>query len=77
MRTGFQVVYTLVSNQDDFDRYEGLQWHATENYRRTNSADADISQIADQIAKDKDAYLRWGRETLGWAIYILRPSRPN
>ena len=25
---GLKLVYTIVSNQDDWDRYEGLQWYA-------------------------------------------------
>ncbi len=28
--TDWEAVYTLVSSQDDWDRYEGLQWYAAD-----------------------------------------------
>jgi len=33
--------------------------------------------VAERVSKAKVAYLRWGRDTLGWAIYMfrLRPAR--
>ena len=32
----------------------------------------DISDLQTRMNKAKDIYLRWGRDTLGWAIYIFR-----
>jgi hypothetical protein len=26
----------------------------------------------ERVARDRAAYLKWGRETLGWAIYAFR-----
>jgi SAM-dependent methyltransferase len=69
---GLDLVYTLVSNKDDWDRYEGLQWYATAEYARTHPDDPDLPELLSRVAKEKAVYLRWGRDTLGWAIYVFR-----
>jgi SAM-dependent methyltransferase len=69
---GLDLVHTLVSNVDDWDRYEGLQWSATVEYARSHSEDTDLPEIVRRVGEEKAAYLRWGRDTLGWAIYVFR-----
>jgi len=71
-RRGLELLYTLVSNQDDWDRYEGLQWFATAEYTRTHPEDPDLPEVVRRVARNKEVYLRWGRETLGWSIYVFR-----
>ena len=69
---GLDLVHTLVSNADDWDRYEGLQWYATSEYVRTHPDDPDLHELIERVEKAKAVYLRWGREALGWAIYVFR-----
>ncbi len=69
---GMELVHTIVSNKDDWDRYEGLQWLSTAEYSRTHPDDPDLAEVVERVSKEKEAFLRWGRETLGWAIYIFR-----
>ena len=69
---GLDLVHTLVSNKDDWDRYEGLQWYATSEYARAHPDDPDLHELSERVEKAKAVYLRWGRETLGWAIYVFR-----
>jgi SAM-dependent methyltransferase len=69
---GLELVHTLVSSKDDWDRYEGLQWFATDEYARTHPDDPDLVEVVGRLSKAKAAYLRWGRDTLGWAIYMFR-----
>jgi len=66
------LVHTIVSSQDDWDRYEGLQWFATAEHARTHPDDPDLAEVVERVEKAKAAYLRWGRDTLGWAIYMFR-----
>jgi hypothetical protein len=61
-----------VSSMDEWDRYEGLQWHATVQYARAHPDDPDLPELLRRVATDKGVYLKWGRETLGWAIYVFR-----
>jgi SAM-dependent methyltransferase len=74
-RRGLALVYTLVSNKDDWDRYEGLQWYAADEFARDKPDDPDLPELAERVAKAKAAYLRWGRDTMGWAIYVFRHCR--
>jgi hypothetical protein len=68
----------MVSNQDDWDRYEMLQWYAAEMHARDNPDDPDVSEILSCVARGRTSYLRWGRDTVGWAMYLFRkPSHAN
>jgi len=69
---GLTLVHTLVSSRDDWDRYEGLQWYAADKYARAHPEDPDLPELAERIAKEKSLYLTWGRDTVGWAIYLFR-----
>ena len=71
-RLGLDLVHTIVSSKDDWDRYEGLQWFATAEYVRTYPDDPDLTDVVERVSKARAAYLRWGRDTLGWAIYMFR-----
>jgi hypothetical protein len=68
---GLNLLYTLVSNHDDWDRYEALQWYASARYSRENPDDADLPELKRRLDQQKIEYLRWGRATLGWAIYLF------
>ena len=74
---GLDLVHTLVSNKDDWDRYEGLQWYATAEYARSHPDDPDLPELLSRVAKKREVYLRWGRDTLGWAIYAFRHRLPG
>ncbi|MFB3909457.1 MAG: cyclopropane-fatty-acyl-phospholipid synthase family protein [Candidatus Eisenbacteria bacterium] len=69
---GLELAYTLVSSEDDWDRYEGLQWFGVSEYARSHPEDPDLPELLERIAKQRTDYLRWGRDTLGWAIYVFR-----
>lgn len=69
---GLKLVYTLVSNQDDWDRYEGLQWYAAEEWANEHPDDPDVVEVLKRVRENKENYLRWGRDTLGWAIYLFK-----
>jgi SAM-dependent methyltransferase len=69
---GLALLYTLVSNLDDWDVYEGLQWHAAENYALAHPDDPDVLELLERVRNQKHEYLKWGRDTLGWANYMFR-----
>lgn len=69
---GLALWHTLVSELSDWDEYEGLQWYAAESYVREHPDDADGAGLIERVAKHRTTYLRWGRDTLGWAIYAFR-----
>ena len=71
---GLELVYTLVSNQDDWDRYEGLQWYAATEWASAHADDPDVGEVLKRVVENRENYLRWGRETLGWSIYVFKKS---
>jgi len=72
------LLYCLVSNQDDWDRYEGLQTLAAETYAREHPEDPDVPELL-KLRREVDAvYMKWARDTLNWAIYLFRaPDHPQ
>jgi SAM-dependent methyltransferase len=69
---GLTPLYTMVSSEDDWDRYEALQWRAAERYATTNPDDPDAPEIVQRQREHRALYLRWERDTLGWAVYLFR-----
>lgn len=69
---GLTCIYTMVSNRDDWDYYETLKWWNVENYVHANPNDNDCHELLKRTKREKHIYLRWERETLGWAIYLYR-----
>jgi len=69
---GLTCLYTLVSNKDDWDHYETLQWWAVDNYIQSHSDDPDIKELLERTKTAKENYLKWGRETINWGVYIFR-----
>jgi ubiquinone/menaquinone biosynthesis C-methylase UbiE len=69
---GLTLLHSIVSSEDDWDRYEGLQWQAAVRYGQENPDDPDVPHLQQRVAEQKLTYLRWGRETLGWALYLFQ-----
>lgn len=68
---GLTLLYLMPSTDEDWDRYELLQVRAAERWVLANADDPDVSELLDRTRRGVDAYLRWGRETLGWSVYLF------
>ena len=62
----------IASSQDDWDRYETLHWHTLEEWLHENPDDPDAERFREMGRGDRDVYLRWHRDLLGWAIFVGR-----
>ena len=69
---GLTCLYTLLSNKDDWDHYETLQWWTVDDYIRSHKDDPDNQELLKKTKTAKDIYLKWGRNTISWGIYIFR-----
>lgn len=69
---GLRPIYTLASNLDDWDRYEMLQSLSTDDYVINNPEDPDNEELLSKVSKYRTAYIREGRDVLGWALYVFR-----
>jgi SAM-dependent methyltransferase len=65
---GLRAVAVIASSDDDWDRYETLHWRAAEEWLEESPDDPDAAQIRTLHERFKRAYLRHGRDHLGWAI---------
>ena len=73
-KEGLYCIYTLVSNLDDWDHYETLYWWAAMDYVTDNPDDPDNTELLKRVRKAKTEYLLYGRDTLGWAVYVFKRS---
>lgn len=68
---GLELVFTLASSPDDWDRYEGLQWYAAMAWAGEHPDDPDVEEVLKRVREDRANYLQWGRDTFGWSIYVF------
>lgn len=69
---GLVPVYATVSPAEDWDRYEALQWRAADRWAQANPDDPDLVEVLSRVAAERANFLKWGRDTLGWAVYLFR-----
>jgi cyclopropane fatty-acyl-phospholipid synthase-like methyltransferase len=72
LEVGLTYLYAAVSSEDDWDHYEGLYVRSMERWLAAHPEDPDHDVFREAIHQWRDGYLRWGRDTLGFAIYLFR-----
>jgi cyclopropane fatty-acyl-phospholipid synthase-like methyltransferase len=60
------------SGDDDWDRYEGLYADTVERYVAEHPEDPDTPAMRERIRRWRETYRRWGRDTLGFGLYLFR-----
>ncbi|MEO6928521.1 MAG: methyltransferase domain-containing protein [Casimicrobiaceae bacterium] len=72
---GLVPMHAVVASDDEWDEYEWKYARSIERYVREQPDDADAVAMLDRIRRWRDAYLRWGRDTLGFGAYLFyRPG---
>jgi SAM-dependent methyltransferase len=69
---GLIATYATVSSDDEWDDFE---WSYYMQVRREAEANADAEDRAARLARARqwrDGYLRWGRATLGFGMYVFQ-----
>lgn len=72
LELGLTPLYAVCSSKEDFDRYEWLQVQAAERFALEHPHDPDVPELLQRLRANRDLYLRYGRDTLGWALYLFR-----
>ncbi|NLW17559.1 MAG: class I SAM-dependent methyltransferase [Firmicutes bacterium] len=72
LELGLTPLYAICSSKDDFDRYEWLQVQAAERFALENPHDPDVPELLRRRRATRDLYLRYERDTLGWALYLFQ-----
>ena len=74
---GLTCVYTMASDTEDWDSYEAPHWWAASEYADEHPDDPDLPEILENMKKYRETYLRYGRDTMGWCLYLYRkPLHP-
>jgi hypothetical protein len=72
---GLIPMHATSAAMDEWDEYEWKYSRSIERYAREQPEDPDVPAMLERSRRWRDAYLRWGRDTLGFAIYLFyRPG---
>ncbi len=69
---GLELIEMVLADHDTWDRYAAAQWMTVSNWLRENPHDRDSPALAQWIAQDKRAYMRYSRRYFGWGMFVLR-----
>lgn len=72
---GFDFEYMVRADDNDWARYEAGNWHGLIRWLEANPDHPEKQEVIDWLHKNQDDYFRYGRQYLGWALYILNPVR--
>ncbi|MCL4763785.1 MAG: methyltransferase domain-containing protein [Burkholderiales bacterium] len=72
---GLVPMHAVTATDDEWDEYEWKFCRSIERYAREQPDDPDAPAMLDRARRWRDAYLRWGRDALGFAAYLFyRPG---
>jgi SAM-dependent methyltransferase len=69
---GLVPLHAFVASEDEWDEYEWKYSRSVERYALEQPEDPDVPAMLDRIRRWRDGYLRWGRETLGFGVYLFQ-----
>jgi SAM-dependent methyltransferase len=69
---GLVPICTAVSTEDEWDRYEGLFSRAVEEHTAGHCEDPEAEAMWRRIRRHHEAYEHWGRDTLGFGLYVFQ-----
>jgi SAM-dependent methyltransferase len=72
---GLETVAFIATPREAWDRYEHTYAANLERFAAEHPSDPDVPAMLARIRPWREAYLRWGRTTLGFALLLFR--RPN
>jgi len=70
---GFDFECVIRASHDDWDRYEADNWHGLITWLEENPDHPEREEVVRHLHKIQDEYLAYGRQYLGWAMYVLAP----
>ncbi|MEQ1936593.1 MAG: class I SAM-dependent methyltransferase [Fimbriimonadaceae bacterium] len=74
---GYRIWYSTTSSPDEWDEYEGKYRSSMLEWGQNNPDDPETADYLALTDSWYDAYLRWGRETLGFGFYVASLNTPQ
>jgi SAM-dependent methyltransferase len=72
LAAGWRVDHAVESTPEEFDAYEDSYAASMHRWLAARPQDPDAPAFRARIERWQDGYRRWGRETLGFGLYLLR-----
>jgi SAM-dependent methyltransferase len=72
---GFELLATMVLGEGEWDEYVGAQHRALLSFAEQHPEDPDAVALRERAESAYQVYWRHGRDTIGFAIHILRKPR--
>lgn len=72
VRLGLTPLYASVCTQIDVDRYIWMQAYSAEKYALDHADDPDSPGILSRVRSMRSTYIRYGRDTLGFGMFLFR-----
>jgi SAM-dependent methyltransferase len=73
---GLIPMHAITASVDEWDEYEWKYSRSIERYAGEQPDDPDVPEMLERSRRWRDAYLRHGRDTLGFGVYLFfRPGR--
>jgi hypothetical protein len=69
---GFELVNGSECSPEEWDAYEDRYARNVEDFVLANERDPDATAMLQRIRPWREAYLRWGRDTLGFGLCLFR-----
>jgi ubiquinone/menaquinone biosynthesis C-methylase UbiE len=69
---GLIPLWSYVAGDEEWDDYEWLYSSSIENYCFEHPEDPDVEAMLERIRSWRRTYLQWGRDTLGFGVYLYR-----
>lgn len=74
---GLIPLHALSASDDEWDEYEWKYCRSIERYAREQPDDRDVPEMIERVRRWRDAYLRWGRDSIGFAAYLFYRPGPR
>ena len=72
---GLVPLHAVTASDDEWDEYEWKYSRAIERYAGEQPDDPDVPAMLDRVRRWRETYLRFGRDTLGFGVYLFwRPG---
>ena len=69
---GLLPLYAAVSNDDEWDHFEWSHQLKVRRLAEANPSDPTLAERLDRARQWREGYLRWGRSTMGFGMYLFR-----
>jgi len=70
-----ELEFMVRSDDEDWLTYEAGNWQGFLAWLDENPDHPERNQVIDRLHSEQDTYIKYGREYLGWAVYILGEKR--